>query len=88
MLMVGLLAGLTLLTISVFLYKRRRPIRYTIIPMVFMLSLAVWALAIQLRGFIRDENWALVGVTSIVLAMSAWLAVEALLTFARGRGED
>lgn len=83
-----LLAGLTLLTISVFLYKLRRPIRYTIVPMVFMLSLAVWALVIQLRGFIQDENWALVGVTGIVLAMSGWLAVEALLTFVRGRGED
>ncbi len=83
-----LLAGLTLLTISVFLYKLRRPIRYTIVPMVFMLSLAVWALVIQLEQFVEDKNWALVGVTSIVLAMSAWLAVEALLTFVRGRDEE
>ena len=83
-----LLAGLTLLTISVFLYKLRRPIRYTIIPMIFMLSLAAWALVIQLGNFVADKNWALVAVTVIVLAMSAWLAIEALLTFARGRDEE
>ena len=83
-----LLAGLTLLTISVFLYKLRRPIRYTIVPMMFMLALAVWALVIQLNNFIEHKNWPLVAVTAIVLAMSAWLAVEALLTFVRGRGEN
>ncbi len=56
--------------------------------MVFMLALAIWALVIQLMDFVRNENWALVGVTGIVLAMSAWLTVEALLTFTRGRGEE
>ena len=81
-----LMAGLTLLTISVFLFKLGRPIRYTIIPMVFMLALAGWALAIQLHGFILKGNRPLVGVTVIVLAMSGWLVVEALLSFARGRG--
>lgn len=83
-----LLAGLTLLTVSVFLFKLHRPVRYTIVPMIFMLALAVWALAIQLYDFFISENWPLVAVTVIVLVMSAWLTVEALLTFARGREED
>lgn len=80
-----LLAGLTLLATSVFLFQLGRKIRYTIIPMAFMLALAGWALIIQLEDFIAKQNWPLVGVTTIVLIMSVWLVVEAVLTFARGR---
>ncbi len=81
-----LLAGLALLTVSVFLFKLRRPFRYTLIPMAIMLALAGWALTEQLEGFWEAENWPLVAVTSIVLIMSVWLIVEAVMSFARGRG--
>ncbi len=80
-----LLASLTLLTISVFLYKLNRPIVYTIVPMVLMLIVSVWAMTLQLVGFWTKQNWLLVVVSVIVLAMSFWLIVEALLSFARGR---
>ncbi|MBN1590439.1 MAG: carbon starvation protein A [Pirellulales bacterium] len=81
-----LLAGLALLTVSVFLFKFRRPMRYTLIPMAIMLTLAGWALVEQLEGFWLRKNWSLVAVTVIVLVMSVWLVFEALLSFARGRG--
>jgi len=85
-----LLAGLTLLTISVFLYKLRRPTIYTVLPMLVMLALSMWAMVAQLLGFFGDPEIegrvALISVTLIVLAMSMWLIVEALLSFARGRG--
>jgi len=87
-----LLAGLTLLTISVFLYKLRRPVGYTLVPMVIMLAMAMWAIGVMLRGFwhnpslTRFNQWTLTGVTLVVLAMSLWLIVEGLLSFARGRG--
>jgi len=87
-----LLAGLTLLTISLFLYKLRRPIRYTIVPMVVMLAMTTWAMIDNLVRFWRSDQlkpfdkWSLIGVSLVVLAMSAWLIVEALLSFARGRG--
>jgi len=77
---------LALLTVSVFLFKLRRPFRYTLIPMAIMLALAGWALTEQLEGFWEAENWPLVAVTSIVLIMSVWLIVEAVMSFARGRG--
>ncbi|HUT90993.1 MAG TPA: carbon starvation protein A [Thermoguttaceae bacterium] len=87
-----LLAGLTLLTISVFLYKLSRPIRYTIVPMVLMLAMSVWAMEVSLVGFWKNPDlspfnkWSLTAVTLVVLAMSLWLIVEGLLSFARGRG--
>ncbi|MDY0165223.1 MAG: carbon starvation protein A [Thermoguttaceae bacterium] len=85
-----LLAGLTLLVVSVFLFKLRRPIVYTLVPMILMLVVSIWAMVLSMIGFwTRPEQpwrWALIGVTAIVLAMSLWLMVEAMLSFAKGRG--
>jgi len=87
-----LLAGLTLLTVSVFLYKLSRPVLYTIVPMVLMLAMSVWAVVVSLQGFWVDpkleiwHQWSLTAVTLVIMAMSLWLIVEGLLSFARGRG--
>ena len=87
-----LLAGLTLLVVSVFLYKLRRPIVYTIVPMVIMLVMSMWAMIVSLQSFWVDPNLtlfnkrSLTAITLIVLAMSLWLIVEGLLSFSRGRG--
>ena len=40
----------------------------------------------QFRKFWADRNWSLVVVSLIVAVMALWLIVEALLSFARGRG--
>jgi len=87
-----LLAGLTLLTVSVFLYKLSRPVLYTVIPMVLMLAMSIWAVLVSLQGFwsnpkLSDFNrWSLTVVTLVILGMSVWLIIEGLLSFARGRG--
>jgi len=85
-----LLAGLTLLTVSVFLFKLGRPIVYTLVPMILMLVVSIWAMVMSMIGFWtapeQPWRWALTGVTSIVLMMSLWLMAEALLSFAKGRG--
>ncbi|MBN1909412.1 MAG: carbon starvation protein A [Pirellulales bacterium] len=86
-----LLAALTLLTVSVFLYKLRRPVIYTLVPMILMLIVSVWAMTLTLYDFWTNPahtEWrgALSGVSVVVLFMSFWLIVEALLSFARGRG--
>lgn len=81
-----LLAGLTLLTVSVFLYKLRRPIIYTIIPMLLMFGISAYAMFGQLQSFFAGGNWAMVTVTLVILGMALWLIVESLLSFARGRG--
>ena len=80
-----LLAGLTLLTVSVFLFKLRRSIVYTIVPMAIMLLMSIWAMGLSLKTFWAEGKWSLVVVSVIVLGMSAWLIVEAVLSFCRGR---
>ncbi|MBU4399476.1 MAG: carbon starvation protein A [Planctomycetes bacterium] len=81
-----LLAGLTLLAVSVFLFKLRRAIVYTIIPMAIMLVFSAWAMVLSLCKFWTQGQWSLAVVSIIVLAMSLWLAVEAAISFRRGRG--
>ncbi len=86
-----LLAGLTLLIVSVFLYKISRPVIFTLVPMVLMLVMSMWAMVESIPRFWQNTNlgaaqaWSLTGVTVIVLVMSLWLIVEAILSFARGR---
>jgi carbon starvation protein len=85
-----LLAGLSLLTVSVFLFKLGRPVIYTVVPMVIMLVISLWAMTLTLYGFWTNPAtpWrgALIAVSLVVIVMSLWLIVEALLSFARGRG--
>ncbi len=86
-----LLAGLTLLTVSVFLFKLHRPLRQTmltLVPMAIMLGISIWAMLWSLSSFLQAEkiNYLLVTVTIIVLFMATWLICEGVLAFARGPG--
>jgi carbon starvation protein len=87
-----LLAGLALLTVSVFLFKLGRPAAYTLVPMVLMLVTSLCAMVLSIPGFweLTDLNlvqkWSLTGVSLAVMAMALWLIAEALVSFARGRG--
>lgn len=46
-----LLAGLTLLVITVMLVKLGRPMYYTLLPLVFLLIMTTLALLLQLKTF-------------------------------------
>jgi carbon starvation protein len=73
-----ILAGLTLLVVTVMLIKLGRPARYTMIPMIFVLGISFWAGAIKLVEFYRDGNWLLVVIDAIVLITSVLVMLEAL----------
>ena len=81
-----LLAGLTLLTVSIFLFKLGRPVFYTLIPMTLMLIVTVFAMLISMQEFLAKGQWLLLSVSSAMLIISLWLMVEAGMSFARGRG--
>ena len=48
-----LLAALTLLTITVWLYKARQRIAFTLVPMIFVLVITLWALVTLVIGNLR-----------------------------------
>ena len=80
-----ILAGLTLLVISVMLIKLGRPARYTLIPMVFVLITSSWAAVLKLIEFYQDGNWLLVTIDVVVLITSVLVALEAASVIAKIR---
>ena len=65
-----ILAGMTLLVISVMLIKLGRPAKYTMMPMVFVLFTSCWAAIIKLMEFWAEGNWLLVTIDIVVLVTS------------------
>ena len=80
-----ILAGMTLLVLSVMLIKMGRPARYTIIPMVFVLITSCWAAVLKLMEFWAAGNWLLVTIDSSVLVTSLMVILEAISVITKFR---
>ena len=80
-----ILAGMTLLVLSVMLIKMGRPARYTIIPMVFVLITSCWAAVLKLMEFWAAGNWLLVTIDIIVLVTSLMVVLEAISVITKFR---
>ena len=80
-----ILAGLTLLVISVMLIRLGRPARYTLIPMIFVLITSSWAAVVTLVEWYQAENWLLVTIDLIVLVASVMVILEAASVVSRYR---
>ena len=72
-----ILAGLTLLVISVILIKLGRPVRYTLLPMIFVLVISFWAGVINMIEFYQSRNFLLVVIDAVVLITSFMVMLEA-----------
>ena len=80
-----LLAGLTLLVISVMLVKLMRPVWFTVVPLVFLLAMTILALLYQLWDFFVAGNWLLVVMDVVILIAAIFVALEATSAFIRER---
>lgn len=90
-----LLGGLAFMVIAFWLWRRRKPIWFLVVPLVFMLVMPAWAMIWQI--FIADAdkpgwlyqdapNWPLIAIGLATLALEAWMIVEAVLLWPRVRG--
>lgn len=80
-----LLAGLTLLVVTVMLMRLKRPLWYTMVPLCFLLVMTVLALLSQLRGFYDEGNYFLLFLGSIVLIAAILVALECGASLKRQR---
>jgi carbon starvation protein len=89
-----LLAALTLLGVTVWLYRSRRPIWYTLLPMVFVFAVTLWSLVLQVAAALRGlatpgakSGPVLVnGIVALALiALALTLVIEALRAVQRTR---
>ncbi|MDZ4805387.1 MAG: carbon starvation CstA family protein [Candidatus Eisenbacteria bacterium] len=92
-----LLAALTLLSVTVWLHRNRKPVWFTLPPMVFVMTITLWSLFKQVTGPIesirthglRPDITLMNGVISMALTLLAVsLLVEAVLAVRRGRRTD
>ncbi len=73
-----LVAGVTLLVVSVWLRRMGRPYLYTLIPMLLVAAATVTAMLGELRGYFAnfEERWLLAIMGSIILAADVWVLLE------------
>jgi carbon starvation protein len=84
-----LLAALTLLAITVWLYQARRRVWFTLFPMIFVLVITLWSLmGITIGGFQKSNGFDLDLINGIfaaaLIVLALYLAVTALVKL---RGE-
>lgn len=82
-----LLAGLTLLVVTVMLVRLRRPMWFTLVPLCFLLVMTIGALLIQLRSFFEQGNYFLLFLDIVVLIAAIMVAMECAAALKRSRVE-
>lgn len=82
-----LLAGLVLMIATVYLAKKKRPFYVTLIPMVFMLTMTIWATFYNLNKFIATQNWLLIFISVVTLLITAWMIYESAKAIANSKSQ-
>jgi carbon starvation protein len=83
-----LLAGMTLVVISVILVRLGRPSRYTMVPMVFVTTMAFLSAVYQLWTLYEAGNYLLVFLDVLIIIAAIWVMLEsasALMTARRDK---
>ncbi|MCC5854724.1 MAG: carbon starvation protein A [Idiomarina sp.] len=83
-----LLAGLTLLVITVMLVRYGRPMYATLIPLIFLLIMTVFALLTQLHTFYVAGDWFLFFLDIVVLIAAILIALECGSVLSKLRKQD
>ncbi|HEV3469813.1 MAG TPA: carbon starvation CstA family protein [Pyrinomonadaceae bacterium] len=88
-----LLAALTLLTITAWLYRARQRIGYTLVPMLFVLAITLWALAGLVVGNLRatrglDIELVNALASAALVCLAVYLAVLALVRLRGDKQRD
>lgn len=70
---------MALLVITIYLSKRQISIKYTVVPMLFMIVMTGWAMILNLEKFYTEQNRLLLVISIIVFILEIWMILEALL---------
>ncbi len=82
-----LVAGVTLLVVSVWLRRQGRPHLYTLVPMLLVAAATIAAMLGELRSYFANfaDQWLLALMGAIILAADVWVLVEGLRLLAEPR---
>jgi carbon starvation protein len=79
-----LVAGVTLLVITVWLKRLERPYLYTFIPMLFVGAATFVAMLGEVRNHLIASNWTLAAMGATILVLDVWVLLEGFRAFAGG----
>jgi carbon starvation protein len=73
-----LVAGVTLLVVSIWLRRLGRPAAYTLLPMIFVGAATVIAMLGEVRGYYAhfSDQWLLAIMGSLILVLDVWVLLE------------
>jgi carbon starvation protein len=73
-------AGVTLLVVSVWLRRQGRPHLYTLIPMILVAAATITAMLGELASYFADfeQRWLLAVMGSVILAADVWVLLEGI----------
>ena len=83
-----MLAALALLTATVYLARKKKPLAITIIPFIFMIIVETWALIYNVNSFAHANNWLLTIIGVILLILEIWMVGESLNVFNKIRSGE
>ncbi|MGB8222037.1 MAG: carbon starvation CstA family protein, partial [Polyangiales bacterium] len=78
-----LLAALTLMTLALYFYARKRPVWPLVIPMALVMPVAGLALFTNLQQFLAEGNAPLAALASLLLVLLLWMIVEGIVAVQR-----
>lgn len=71
-----LVAGVTLLVVSVWLRRTGRPYQYTFIPMLLVGAATLVAMLGEVHGHLMSQRWLLASMGSLILFLDVWVLLE------------
>jgi carbon starvation protein len=81
-----LVAGVTLLVVSVWLQRQGRPVLYTLAPMILVAGATVASMAVNLVEYVEQGLWLLFGIGTLILALDVWVILEGARVLLAERG--
>ncbi|MCB1065679.1 MAG: carbon starvation protein A [Verrucomicrobiae bacterium] len=84
-----LLGGLAFLVIGFWMWRRKLPVWFITIPMVFMLILPGIAMSMNIfgeTGYLASKNWLLVFIGVATIVLEVWMIIEAIIAWPKAKG--
>lgn len=80
-----LVAALTLLIASIYMWKTGKQFIYTLIPMIFLMFITFGSMILNFKTF--ANNFLLLVLSIVVLALAIWIVLEAFLFYRKEKSE-
>ena len=74
-----ILAGLTLLTVTIYLYRKKKPVLYTMLPMLLVLSTTIAGMVMGIAKAVGKEQWTVATVGLVIFTLAVWVLFEAIM---------